>query len=176
MQNTVSSEEMKAELFRMGGSAKDASRKLSVASSEEKNKWLTAMADAIDSQAAVIMEANAKDMKAGEASGLSPAMLDRLRLDPKRLKSMSDGLRHVVTLPDPVGITLESFKRPNGLEIEKVSVPIGVISIIYESRPNVTADATGLCLKAGNAVILRGGRLCPWQNEQFILQMLPIST
>ena len=157
MQNTVSSEEMKAELLRMGRSAKDASRKLSVASSEEKNKWLIAMADAIDSQAAVIMEANAKDMKAGEASGLSSAMLDRLRLDPKRLKSMSDGLRHVVTLPDPVGITLESFKRPNGLEIEKVSVPIGVISIIYESRPNVTADATGLCLKAGNAVILRGG-------------------
>ena len=127
MQNTISSDEMKSELLRMGERAKNASRKLAVASSEDKNRWLNAMADAIDSQAADITAANAEDMKAGEAAGLAPAMLDRLKLDAKRIKGMSDGLRHVVTLPDPAGIVLEKIKRPNGLDIEKVSVPIGVI-------------------------------------------------
>ena len=115
------------------------------------------MADAIDANTALILAENGRDMEAGKANGLSAAMLDRLRLDEKRIKGISDGLRHVVTLPDPVGRRLDDIKRPNGLDIEKVSVPIGVIAIIYESRPNVTVDATGLCLKAGNAVILRGG-------------------
>ena len=157
MDNKLSADEIKAALERMGDLAKTASRKLTVATTDEKNTWLLAMADAIDSQAEQLIAANARDMEAGAAAGLSAAMLDRLKLDPKRIQGISDGLRHVATLPDPVGRSLEKFTRPNGLEIEKVSVPIGVIAIIYESRPNVTVDATGLCLKAGNAVILRGG-------------------
>ena len=154
MQN---SDEIKTALERMGSEAKAAARKLATATTGEKNNWLNAMADAIDANIAFILAENSRDMEAGKANGLSAAMLDRLRLDEKRIKGISDGLRHVVTLPDPVGRRLDDFKRPNGLDIEKVSVPIGVIAIIYESRPNVTVDATGLCLKAGNAVILRGG-------------------
>lgn len=149
--------EIRKSLEQMGNMAKTASRKLAVASPEDKNRWLTVMADAVDAEAEFIMQANRTDMENAKAAGLAPAMLDRLRLDEKRIKGISDGLRHVVTLPDPVGRRLDSFRRPNGLDIEKVSVPIGVIAIIYESRPNVTVDATGLCLKAGNAVILRGG-------------------
>ena len=151
------SDEIKTALERMGSEAKAAARKLATATTGEKNNWLNAMADAIDANTAFILAENSRDMEAGKANGLSAAMLDRLRLDEKRIKGISDGLRHVVTLPDPVGRRLDDFKRPNGLDIEKVSVPIGVIAIIYESRPNVTVDATGLCLKAGNAVILRGG-------------------
>lgn len=154
MQN---SDEIKTALERMGSEAKAAARKLATATTGEKNNWLNAMADAIDANTAFILAENSRDMEAGKANGLSAAMLDRLRLDEKRIKGISDGLRHVVPLPDPVGRRLDDFKRPNGLDIEKVSVPIGVIAIIYESRPNVTVDATGLCLKAGNAVILRGG-------------------
>lgn len=154
MQN---SDEIKTALERMGSEAKAAARKLATATTAGKNSWLNAMADAIDANTALILAENSRDMEAGKANGLSAAMLDRLRLDEKRIKGISDGLRHVVTLPDPVGRRLDDIKRPNGLDIEKVSVPIGVIAIIYESRPNVTVDATGLCLKAGNAVILRGG-------------------
>lgn len=157
MENKLSADEMKTALEQMGALAKAASRKLAVATTDEKNGWLAAMADALDAETEQIIAANALDMEAGAAAGLSSAMLDRLKLDPKRIKGISDGLRHVATLPDPAGRTLDKFMRPNGLEIEKISVPIGVISIIYESRPNVTVDATGLCLKAGNAVILRGG-------------------
>lgn len=154
MQN---SDEIKSALERMGSEAKAAARRLATATTAEKNSWLNAMADAIDANTAFILAENSRDMEAGKANGLSAAMLDRLRLDEKRIKGISDGLRHVITLPDPVGRRLDDIKRPNGLDIEKVSVPIGVIAIIYESRPNVTVDATGLCLKAGNAVILRGG-------------------
>lgn len=158
MEHTMqNSDEIKTALERMGSEAKAAARKLATATTGEKNNWLNAMADAIDANIAFILAENSRDMEAGKANGLSAAMLDRLRLDEKRIKGISDGLRHVVTLPDPVGRRLDDFKRPNGLDIEKVSVPIGVIAIIYESRPNVTVDATGLCLKAGNAVILRGG-------------------
>lgn len=158
MEHTMqNSDEIKTALERMGSEAKAAARKLATATTGEKNNWLNAMADAIDANTAFILAENSRDMEAGKANGLSAAMLDRLRLDEKRIKGISDGLRHVVTLPDPVGRRLDDFKRPNGLDIEKVSVPIGVIAIIYESRPNVTVDATGLCLKAGNAVILRGG-------------------
>ena len=130
---------------------------LGCASSEEKNRWLSAMADALEKNMGSILDANASDMKKGEEKNLSSAMLDRLRLDEKRIKAMADALRHVVTLPDPVGEELSSYKREDGLLIRKVSVPIGVIGFIYESRPNVTSDAASLCLKSGNAVILRGG-------------------
>ena len=157
MKQNCSAGEIRESLEQMGSMAKAAARKLAVAAPEDKTRWLTAMADAVDADAELIMRANQTDMENAKAAGLSPAMLDRLRLDEKRIKGISDGLRHVVTLPDPVGRRLDSIRRPNGLDIEKVSVPIGVIAIIYEARPNVTVDATGLCLKAGNAVILRGG-------------------
>lgn len=157
MKQNCSAGEIRESLEQMGSMAKAAARKLAVAAPEDKNRWLTAMAEAVDADAELIMRANQTDMENAKAAGLSPAMLDRLRLDEKRIKGISDGLRHVVTLPDPVGRRLDSIRRPNGLDIEKVSVPIGVIAIIYEARPNVTVDATGLCLKAGNAVILRGG-------------------
>ena len=157
MKQNCSIEEIGQELERMGRIAKEASRKLATASSEQKNRWLSAMADALDAETETILNANRTDMENAEAAGLSSAMLDRLRLNEKRIRDISDGLRHVLSLPDPVGRSLAQISRPNGLDIEKVSVPIGVIAIIYESRPNVTVDATGLCLKAGNAVILRGG-------------------
>jgi gamma-glutamyl phosphate reductase len=150
-------DEMKKRLLAMGESARNASRKLATASPEQKNNWLNAMADALEKETDQILTANSVDMKNGAAKGLAAAMLDRLKLDPKRVKAMADGLRYVMTLPDPVGDLLSTVKRPNGIRIDKVSVPIGVIGFIYESRPNVTVDAAGLCLKAGNAVILRGG-------------------
>ena len=149
--------EMKAMLENLGAAAKSAARKLATASTEEKNKWLSAMADAIDAAEEQIIAANKIDMENAKAAGLSSAMLDRLKLDHARIKSMSDGVRHVITLPDPVGKIISEQTRPNGLRIQKVSVPIGVIGIIYESRPNVTVDSTVLCLKAGNPVVLRGG-------------------
>jgi glutamate-5-semialdehyde dehydrogenase len=115
------------------------------------------MADELEAAEKEIIKANEKDMDAGQKNGLSGAMLDRLKLNADRIKSMANGLRYVAGLEDPVGRTLSTTVRPNGLKIEKISVPIGVIGIVYESRPNVTVDAAGLCLKAGNAVILRGG-------------------
>ena len=149
--------EMKQMLEILGAKAKSAARKLATATTEEKNNWLAAMADAIDASEAEIIAANKIDMEEAAKAGLSSAMLDRLKLDHARIKSMSDGVRHVISLPDPVGRILSETTRPNGLLIQKVSVPIGVIGIIYESRPNVTVDSTVLCLKAGNPVILRGG-------------------
>ncbi len=116
------------------------------------------MADALERSEAIIKEANARDMEVGANMGLSAAMLDRLKLDDKRIKAMAKGLREVVELPDPVGRVLNERVRPNGLRLRKVSTPIGVIVIIYESRPNVTADAASLCFKSGNATILRGGK------------------
>ena len=135
--------------------AKQASRPLSILSTEVKNQALEAMAGAIKVNESVIVEANRRDLDA--ATQLSKAMLDRLTLTPKRIADMQTGLRDVAALPDPVGSRSDTWKRPNGLEIGRVRVPIGVIGIIYESRPNVTADTAGLCLKSGNAVVLRGG-------------------
>lgn len=163
--NSVSADEMKAKLLEMGECARNASRKIANASPELKNGWLTAMADALEKDAEKLIAANEVDMKNGAAKGLSSAMLDRLKLDPKRVKAMADGLRHVVTLPDPAGKILSTTTRPNGIRIDKVSVPLGVIGFIYESRPNVTVDAAGLCLKAGNAVILRGGSEAIHSNQ-----------
>ena len=145
------------ELEKMGRNARKGALAIANAATEEKNRWLNAMADALEEECAALIDANMHDMKKGEEKGLSEAMLDRLKLDEKRIKAMADGLRHVVTLPDPANRILSETVRPNGIKIQKVSVPIGVIGFIYESRPNVTVDAAGLCLKAGNAVILRGG-------------------
>ncbi|MBM3845629.1 MAG: glutamate-5-semialdehyde dehydrogenase [Verrucomicrobia bacterium] len=138
--------------------AKKASRELAALSSDAKNVALNAMADAIEANVPALQEANAADLVTGKELGLSEAMLDRLQLTEPRILAMARGLREVAALPDPVGRKLDEKRRPNGLRIEKISSPIGVVVIIYESRPNVTADAASLCFKSGNAVILRGGK------------------
>ncbi|MET0936689.1 MAG: glutamate-5-semialdehyde dehydrogenase, partial [Luteibacter sp.] len=120
-------------------------------------RLLAAMADALDADAPAVLEANAKDMEAARANGTSAAMLDRLRLDAGRVAAIANAIREVATLPDPVGIVTRSETRPNGIVVDRVRIPLGVIAMIYEARPNVTADAAALCLMAGNAVILRGG-------------------
>ena len=157
MDQAANKEFLCKELEKMGQNARKGALAIANASTEEKNRWLNAMADALEKECETLIAANMHDMKKGEEKGLSPAMLDRLKLDEKRIRAMADGLRHVVTLPDPAGKILSETVRPNGIRIRKESVPIGVIGFIYESRPNVTVDAAGLCLKAGNAVILRGG-------------------
>jgi len=144
--------------------AKTASKKLAQLTSEKKNQCLIRMADLIDQSFEEIQRENKKDLEEGERNGLAGALLDRLKLDMKRCKIMSDGLRQVAALADPVGLKTESWTRPNGMHIEKVLVPIGVIAIIYESRPNVTVDAASLCFKSGNAVILRGGSEALYSN------------
>ncbi|MEW6459225.1 MAG: glutamate-5-semialdehyde dehydrogenase [Bacillota bacterium] len=137
--------------------ARDASRKLAYLSTSVKNEALAAMAQALIDEAPVILEANAKDIAAGEARGLSKALLDRLLLNEARIRDMAGGLDVIINLPDPVGEVFDMVTRPNGLQVGKMRVPLGVIGMIYEARPNVTVDAAGLCLKAGNAVLLRGG-------------------
>jgi len=146
---------LEAEMNALGAGAREAAGVLREASPETKAKALRAAAAAIRAHAKDILAANAKDMAA--ASGLSPALKDRLALDEKRIEAMAKGVEEVAALPDPVGRELARWKRPNGLDIARVATPIGVIGIIYESRPNVTADAAALCLKSGNASILRGG-------------------
>src|SRR5436309_2266040 len=138
--------------------AKAASRELARLTTAEKNDCLLAMADALEHNHDDIKKANARDMDSAAKMGLSTPMLDRLRLDDKRVAAMAKGLREVAALPDPVGKIMDERVRPNGLKLQKISTPIGVIVIIYESRPNVTADAAGLCFKSGNATILRGGK------------------
>jgi glutamate-5-semialdehyde dehydrogenase len=145
--------------------AKAASRELGKLTTADKNVCLLAMAEALGPGAACIQEANARDLAAGARMGLSGAMLERLRLDERGLAAMQRGLREVAALPDPVGRVLDERVRPNGLRLRKVSTPIGVVVIIYESRPNVTADAAGLCFKSGNATILRGGKEALHSNQ-----------
>src|SRR5688572_2676714 len=152
-------------MAQLGRQAKDASRALALLSTAEKNDCLLAMADALEQNFPAIQEANARDMKAGAENGLSSAMLDRLKLDDKRIAAMAKGLREVAALPDPTGRVLDERVRPNGLKLRKVSTPIGVVVIIYESRPNVTADAASLCFKSGNATILRGGKEAIYSNQ-----------
>jgi glutamate-5-semialdehyde dehydrogenase len=137
--------------------ARSAARALALAPAEQKNRALELMAAAVRAQAAAIIAANAEDVAEARASGLTGAFLDRLSLDPARVEAMASGIDAVRALNDPVGTIMESWTRPNGMRIERVRVPLGVIGIIYESRPNVTADAAALCLKSGNAAILRGG-------------------
>jgi len=137
--------------------SRDAARALAKLETKTKNAALIAMADGLERNAEKIEAANAKDVAAGKAAGLSSAVLDRLLVDDKRVREMAEGVREVAALDDPVGKTISEWTRPNGIRIQKVRVPLGVILIIYESRPNVTADAACLCFKTGNAVILRGG-------------------
>jgi glutamate-5-semialdehyde dehydrogenase len=145
-----------APLEELGARARVAARELAKASSETKADALKAAADALEKSAPAILEANGRDVKRTTATGADAMMIDRLRLDLGRISSMADGLRAVALLPDPVGEVVEGFVRPNGLRIKRVRVPLGVIGIVYENRPNVTSDAAALCLMSGNAVLLRG--------------------
>ena len=147
-------------MLEMGRKARQAAQALANADGERRNAALRACATAIREGAAAILEANEQDVAGATRNRLTDAMIDRLTLDPTRLEAIASGLEAVIDLPDPLGRRLASWKRPNGLAIERVSVPLGVIGMIYESRPNVTADAAGLCIKSGNAVILRGGSEC----------------
>lgn len=151
------SDSITQQIHEMGRKARAAAHKLSLLSSSEKDTILCSMAAGLREASTDILLENYKDILAGEAKGLSTAMLDRLRLDETRLEAVAAALEHVATLPDPVGQVLDDWNRPNGIRIEQVRVPIGTIGIIYESRPNVTADAAALCFKTGNATILRGG-------------------
>lgn len=144
-------------IFSQAEAAKAASRRLAVLPSPVKNKALEAMAYALEERVSVILEANAEDLEAARKKGTKRSFLDRLMLNEERIHAMADGLRQTAALPDPVGEGEWETVRPNGLEIRRVKVPIGVIGIVYEARPNVTADAAALCLKSGNAVLLRGG-------------------
>jgi len=153
----VTIQNIEALMAPIGRAAVAAAQALALATTAQKNAALAAAAQALRARPADILEANARDTKAGEAAGLSGAMLDRLRLDEARIEAMANGVTQIEALPDPVGTVIAEWQRPNGLRIQRVRVPLGVIGIIYESRPNVTCDAGALCLKAGNAAILRGG-------------------
>jgi glutamate-5-semialdehyde dehydrogenase len=154
---TVLADPLQREMLALGEAARAAAAGLALAPRAAKDAALLAAAQALHAQAGTILDANARDMAAARAKGLSGAMLDRLELTDKRVAAMAEGLATVAGLPDPVGTELARWARPNGLDIARVRVPLGVVGIIYESRPNVTADAGALCLKAGNAAILRGG-------------------
>ena len=151
------SKELEKELILMGKNARKASQILTLANSDLKNSALEAMAVDIEKNKENILEANIKDVEKAKANNISKSFLDRLILNDERIESISDGLREIIKIEDPVGQTMSKWDRPNGLNIERVRTPLGVIGVIYESRPNVTADAGALCLKAGNVVILRGG-------------------
>lgn len=149
--------DLKSMLAGLGSRAKYASRILATISTTQKDKALMAMADALEAKTQEITDANKIDLEQGKQMGLNSALLERLSLNEARVKDMANGIREIAALPDPVGQVLGMTRRPNGLEVGKVRTPIGVIGLVYESRPNVTADAAALCLKAGNAIILRGG-------------------
>ena len=145
-------------LHELARQAKEAAGKLALYDTATKNRGLEAIALALEARQGEILEANGRDMAQAEQSGMRPAMLDRLRLTPERIAGMAKGVREVMALPDPVGEIMDTVVRPNGLNIRKVRVPLGVVGIIYEARPNVTVDAAVLCLKSGNAAFLRGGK------------------
>lgn len=152
-------------LKELGEKAVFAKYQLQVLTKEQKNEALLSSAEKLIEDTDIILIENEKDMQRGRKNGMHAGLLDRLRLDAERIKAMAEGLRQIAALPDPVGCELDAWERPNGLKLKKVSVPLGVVGIIYESRPNVTADAFGLCFKAGNAVILKGGSDALYSNK-----------
>ena len=154
-QDTIT--DVAAYMVQVGRKARAASRKLAAASTGAKNRALMAIADDLDAQRDLLMSENRKDLEAGAAKGLDSALLDRLELTPARIDSMIEGLRQIAGLPDPIGEIFDMNYRPSGIQVGRMRVPLGVVGIIYESRPNVTADAAALCLKSGNATVLRGG-------------------
>jgi glutamate-5-semialdehyde dehydrogenase len=163
--------DFRAEVREMAGKAQVASRQLAPLSTAVKNKALLEMAEDLERNQGHLIKENRKDLASGEKSRLSSSLIDRLRLTPAVIHGMAEGLREVARLPDPVGEVIKMWKRPNGLMVGRMRIPIGVIGIIYESRPNVTADASGLCLKSGNSVILRGGSEA-FHSNQAIGQIL----
>src|SRR5499425_2252493 len=150
-------ETLKDEAMRLGKQAKAAARRLAALSPEDKNRALELMADKLEAQSEQLLDENNKDLEAAKSAGVSSSLLDRIALNPGRVRAMAKGLRDIGALPDPVHEIVKMWRRPNGLQVGRMRIPLGVIGIIYESRPNVTADAAALCVKAGNAVILRGG-------------------
>jgi glutamate-5-semialdehyde dehydrogenase len=144
--------------------AKRASRTLATLGSDVKNRALEAIADALIERTPEILEANVRDLEAGGDSGLSTALLDRLALDPQRIAAIAEGVRRIAALPDPVGEVIDGFRLPNGLDVRKVRVPLGVVAVVYEARPNVTIDSAALCLKSGNAIVLRGSSSAAHSN------------
>jgi glutamate-5-semialdehyde dehydrogenase len=165
MAMSVQKHALREEALRLGKRAKTAARQLAPLSSEEKNKSLLAIADELEARSAFLIGENEKDLEAAKTAGASSAILDRIALNPSRVKAMAKGLREVAALPDPVREVVKMWRRPNGLQVGRMRIPLGVIGIIYEARPNVTADAAALCLKSGNAVILRGGSEAYHSNQ-----------
>jgi glutamate-5-semialdehyde dehydrogenase len=159
------SSSLKEEALRLGKLAKSAARRLAPLSSSEKNQALLLMAEQLEARGAFLIDENQKDLSFAERAGLSGALLDRIALDRRRVQAMANGLREVAALPDPVREVTKMWRRPNGLQVGRMRIPLGVIGIIYEARPNVTADAAALCLKSGNAVILRGGSEAQNSNQ-----------
>ncbi len=149
----------------MAKQAKAASRRLAPLSSEEKNRAIRLMAERLEAKSKYLLSENGKDLEAARQEGISGAILDRIALNPSRVKGMAKGLREIAALPDPVHEIVKMWRRPNGLQVGRMRIPLGVIGIIYEARPNVTADAAALCLKSGNAVILRGGSEAHHSNQ-----------
>jgi glutamate-5-semialdehyde dehydrogenase len=157
--------DFRAEVREMARKAQEASRQLAQLSTATKNKALLEMAEDLEQNQERLIEENRRDLAAGEKAHLSSSLIDRLRLTPSVIRGMAEGLREVARLPDPVGEVIKMWKRPNGLMVGRMRIPLGVIGIIYESRPNVTADASALCLKSGNSVILRGGSEAVHSNQ-----------
>jgi glutamate-5-semialdehyde dehydrogenase len=158
-------ETLKDEAMRLGKQAKAAARRLAALSPEDKNRALELMADKLEAQSEQLLEENNKDLEAAKNAGVSSSLLDRIALNPGRVRAMAKGLRDIGALPDPVHEIVKMWRRPNGLQVGRMRIPLGVIGIIYEARPNVTADAAALCLKSGNAVILRGGSEAHFSNQ-----------
>ena len=171
MNDTIETSGIARECRELAERARRASKPMAIASGQAKNEWLHRALTAITDHAAEILAANERDRALAPEYGLNPAAIDRLTLTPQRLAAMTQGLREVATLPDPVGEVIAANRRPNGLEVSQVRVPLGVIFMIFESRPNVTADAAALCVKSGNAVILRGGKEA-YHSNQAIARLL----
>jgi glutamate-5-semialdehyde dehydrogenase len=161
----MSDRALKQEAFRLAKQAKVAARQLAPLSSAEKNRTLLLMAEKLEAKSGFLVEENKKDLEFAKKNGVSSAVLDRIALDPQRVQTMAQGLREVAALADPVREVIKMWRRPNGLQVGRMRIPLGVIGIIYEARPNVTADAAALCLKSGNAVILRGGSEAHHSNQ-----------
>ena len=161
----------KALISQLADSARIAGRTLSVASGAQRKAVLLAIADAIEARSSEILSANEKDMEAGRSAGLNSSLLDRLLLTPERIKGIAGGARQVSELADPLGITLRQSTLPNGIELEQISVPFGVIGMVYEARPNVTVDAAVILLMSGNAALLRGSSSAAHSNEVLVRVM-----
>ncbi|MDM4017281.1 glutamate-5-semialdehyde dehydrogenase [Roseiconus lacunae] len=173
--NTATATDLAAYCAETARNAKSASAELAILDASAKNRWLNESADALISGAESIIEANAKDLDAAPGYGLTDAAIDRLRLDRQRIEGIATALREIAMLPDPIGEVLDGFTRPGGLQIIKKRVPLGVVFFIYESRPNVTADAAAICVKSGNAVILRGGKEAIHSSQAIVNLMCEVA-